>query len=135
MRFTLTFITTTVITASIAAGQGINCNGSSQCGITGGRSADILAAVQNIDTGRTYQNGEKIACTDKLGVGICAFLQGTGGITGDLIKTLVQDLVNHGCKVCGSVPVFFNSGDNNINDHGELTINWVASTDECSGLC
>lgn len=128
-----------VIIAALAAGamaQGINCNGSSQCGNTGGRTTDILNSVQGIDTGRTYQNGEHIACWESsLGTGICAFLQSTGGITGDLIKELVQDIVNHGCTVCGSVPVFFNSGDNNINDHGELTINYVGSTGGCNGLC
>ncbi|KAL6691475.1 killer toxin [Trichoderma pleuroticola] len=115
---------------------GINCNGNSLCGGVGGRSTDILNYVQGINTGRTYQNGEHIACWESaLGTGICAFLQGTGGITGDLIKVLVQDIVNHGCRVCGSVPVFFNSGDNNSNDHGELTINYVGSTGGCNGLC
>ncbi|KAL7956709.1 hypothetical protein V8C34DRAFT_306390 [Trichoderma compactum] len=74
--------------------QGINCDGSSQCGNTGGCSTDILNFVQGINTGRTYQNGEHIACCESsLGNGICAFLQGTGGITGDRIKELVQDIL------------------------------------------
>lgn len=115
---------------------GINCRGSAECGNTGGRATDILNYVQKIDNNRWYQNGEHIACwKSQLGTGLCAFLQGTGGIPGSLIKELVQDVVNHNCHVCGSVPVFFNSGDNDINTHGELTINYVAKVGNCNGLC
>ncbi|KAJ2981449.1 hypothetical protein NQ176_g2014 [Zarea fungicola] len=129
---------TTAIIAFLAvkaSALGINCQGSSQCGPTFGGPSDILASVQNIDPNHTYQNGEYIACAQNdLGTGKCAFLQGTGGITGDLIKTLVQDIVNHGCDKCGSVPVFFNAGDNDPNTHGILTINFVNSPG-CNGLC
>lgn len=124
-----------VLAGSVSA-IGINCKGSSECGVTGGRSTDILRTVQHIDGGRTYYNGQRIACWDsRLGTGLCAMLKSTGGIKGDLIKTLVQDIVNHGCTKCGSVPVFYNSGDNDASHHGELTINYVSSTGGCNGLC
>ncbi|KAJ5394693.1 hypothetical protein N7509_000246 [Penicillium cosmopolitanum] len=133
MRYSLGLIPALALSVSAL---GINCQGSSQCGNVDGRSTDILASVQKIDPNRTYFNGQRIACWKAgAGDGLCAFLQGTGGIQGSLIPELVQDLVNHGCTRCGSVPVFFNSGDNNINDHGELTINYVLSTGGCNGLC
>jgi len=72
---------------------------------------------------------------DDVGGGPCAFLANTGGILGSGIQQLVQDIVNHGCGVCGSVPVFFNSGDNDEGDHGSLVIDFVSDTSGCNGLC
>ncbi|PON27290.1 hypothetical protein TGAM01_v203671 [Trichoderma gamsii] len=83
-----------IATLAVGAIAQINCRGSAACVRTSQQnSQNILNAVQGIDTGRTYQNGERIACAGN----ICAFLENTGGITGDLIQELVQDLVNTGC--------------------------------------
>lgn len=117
------------------SGLGINCRGSVLCDNPSFKLTTLLADVQKIDNNRWYQNGEHIACWENVaGGGLCAFLQGTGGIPGSLIKTLLQDLVNHNCHACGSIPVFFPS-DNNIASHGELTVNAVHSTGGCNGLC
>ncbi|KAJ2976952.1 hypothetical protein NQ176_g4648 [Zarea fungicola] len=135
MQFTTLFL---ALAAAVSVqATGINCEGNNLCDNPTFHLKDIVSAINsNIDTSRTYQNGEHIACQrNTAGSGICLFLQGTGGITGDLIKTLAQDIVNHGCKRCGSVPVFFDSGDNNISDHGELTANFVGNTGGCSGVC
>jgi hypothetical protein len=130
MQLTQGLVITTL--AVEATALGINCLGSGQCVVSPPQTAEtILDFVQGIDNSRTYENGEHIACSSN----ICAFLQGTGGITGDLIKELVQDLVNFQCDRCGSVPVFFNAGDDDINDHGELTLNRVEDTFGCNGLC
>ncbi|KAI4245172.1 MAG: hypothetical protein L6R42_010256 [Xanthoria sp. 1 TBL-2021] len=66
---------------------------------------------------------------------ICVFLQGDkvpkDGVPGFVIKRLVNRLVRHGCKFCGSVPV---SEDNNPYRLGVLTSNYV--TDKgCQGVC
>ena len=66
--------------------------------------------------------------------GLCVFAQGNVaplGITGDLVKRKLAELKQHGCQVCGSVPL---SDDNNSNTAGELTVNWV-STGACWGMC
>jgi hypothetical protein len=65
---------------------------------------------------------------------ICAFLQKSGGAPGRSIKTLSRAIPDHGCAVCGSVPLFF-PDDNNV-DNGMLTFNAVSSP--CGnkhGLC
>jgi hypothetical protein len=54
--------------------------------------------ICNMDPSTTFSNGQHIACE----AGICAFLQNVGALC-----TLAQDIVNHGCKSCGSVPVGF----------------------------
>jgi hypothetical protein len=41
------------------------------------------------------------------------------------IKTLAKRIVDHGCESCGSVPVFFDKGDNDVKSQGELTFNYV----------
>ena len=66
--------------------------------------------------------------------GLCVFAQGSVaplGITGDLVERKLAELKQHGCRVCGSVPL---SDDNNPNTAGELTVNWVSSG-ACWGMC
>ena len=46
------------------------------------------------------------------------------GVTGETIQESMGDLVNHDCNVCGSVPL---SGNNNPNEMGILTANFVGS--------
>ncbi|KAL9135413.1 MAG: hypothetical protein Q9175_003402 [Cornicularia normoerica] len=58
--------------------------------------------------------------------GICAFTQGSNvpatGLNGALIKQRLQELSDHGCLVCGSVPL---SGDNDPDRQGMLTVNYI----------
>ncbi|KJZ75582.1 hypothetical protein HIM_05045 [Hirsutella minnesotensis 3608] len=127
-----------VAVMSLAAGvaaEGINCHGSSNCGNVGFRLSDLRNVAQGVDDNRWYQNGQHIACWQALnGSGFCAFLQGTGGLPGREIKRLLQELVNHGCAKCGSVPAFYPK-DNDIRTHGMLTVNWVHSTGGCQNVC
>lgn len=92
--------------------MGINCRGSGACGGSGTiggsgtRLSNLKSNIDNVDDDQHFDNGEHIACEEnKLGTGICAFFQKTGsGGTGSEAKDLIQQLVNHGCTACGSVP-------------------------------
>jgi hypothetical protein len=123
---------------NLAAALGINCRGSN-CG-----PADSLTrAIESIDRGRWFANGEQIACTTftssttdgaPTSTSTCAVLQNTGGAWGSRILELAHYLQDHGCKGCGSVPYFYPE-DNDVS-HGELTYNSVRRP--CSsrdGLC
>ncbi|KAJ2978107.1 hypothetical protein NQ176_g4002 [Zarea fungicola] len=133
MHFTTLLITLATTLGSVSAG--INCNGSGNCPGIVGDVDGIINLASEIDDNRVYQNHENIVCIQSaLGNGLCAFLQNTGGIRGDTIKSLVAQLKGHGCKKCGSIPVFFPS-DNSESAHGILTINAVTSTHGCDGVC
>jgi hypothetical protein len=66
-----------------------------------------------------FAEGQQIACEGS----ICAFIQNAGGAWSWQIKTLAQDLADHGCKICGSVPIGF-PGTNDVSQ-GQLTFNYV----------
>ena len=88
-----------------------------------------------------YVAGQKIACKEHsvfpfLVRGyFCAFLEGnnvpSAGVTGPTLLLKMQQLIEHGCQGCGSIPL---SEDNDPNKMGKLTINYVAKS-ECVGLC
>lgn len=126
--------------AASLAKRGINCQGSSECSQgTGEVSRKLTGYIDQLDNSRWVDNGVQIACVrephsgDESGA-ICAFMQGTGGAPASSLKTLAQDIVDHGCNKCGSVPLFYPS-DNNNGDHGILTFNYVANGCGHSGLC
>jgi hypothetical protein len=113
------------------ANLGINCRGSSNCGLTtvDGIANRLVEYIQQIPDDAWYDNGQHIACYDF----ICAFLQGTGGTWGSILKQLAPYIPDHGCTACGSVPYYFPQGDNNVAD-GQLTFNYVDN--DCGyGLC
>ncbi|KAH7169503.1 killer toxin [Fusarium sp. MPI-SDFR-AT-0072] len=127
-------ITTIIATALLAAGEaaaGINCKGSGYCSQSGAWLTDIISMANYIDHSRWYQNGEHIVCAANL----CAFLQNTGGMPGTKISELLWDLKDHGCKQCGSIPVFYPSGDNDEKSHGILTVNYVTNPKCNWGAC
>lgn len=69
------------------------------------------------------------------GGAICLFLQGNvpaQGVTGKVLQDRMGDLVNHGCGGCGSVPL---SGNNDPDEMGVLTANFISSGHFCNGLC
>jgi hypothetical protein len=125
---------------NLASALGINCRGAGGCGSAAG---PLTRAIETIDQGRWFANGEQIACVTITTSGsdgvpasssTCAFLQNTGGAWGSRILELAHYLRDHGCKGCGSVPYFYPE----INDvsRGELTYNHVRRP--CSdrdGLC
>jgi len=135
MHFTSTLLA--LISTLGLTSAGINCEGNANCPGVNANLGNLIGFAAGIDDNRFYQNGQHIVCEKSQSTGapgLCAFLQNTGGVPGSSIKTLLQDLQDHGCKKCGSVPVFFPS-DNNDGDHGILTVNEVGNTDGCDGLC
>ncbi|KAI1848968.1 hypothetical protein JX265_001299 [Neoarthrinium moseri] len=132
---------------SPAQALGINCRGSAICsqffnGAATGHEAKVLADwIQGIEaegyqpvainSDRIYKNGEQIACYGRSS--ICAFLQKTpNGLSGGDIRKIAKYIPEHGCTICGSVPIDFPK-TNDVNK-GELTFNYV--TKNCgNGIC
>jgi hypothetical protein len=102
MQFTITTIL--ALAASVSA-LGINCRGSSQCSQgTGEVSRKLTGYINQLADDRWVDNGVQIACVREPHAGgadgaICAFMQGTGGAPAKSLKSLAQDLVDHGCKL------------------------------------
>ncbi|KAL8761320.1 MAG: hypothetical protein Q9184_002562 [Pyrenodesmia sp. 2 TL-2023] len=128
--------------------------GSSQCSFTTVNSPHILREFNLTASGirppsspaflpglplvprELYFRNEHILCAQNALVGsICIFLQGeavpVAGVPGFVITRRIRDLVDHGCKFCGSVPV---SGDNRPFAAGVLTSNYVRKKG-CQGVC
>ncbi|KAF2191862.1 hypothetical protein K469DRAFT_695963 [Zopfia rhizophila CBS 207.26] len=118
---------------------GINCRGSevSAGAGTGGHSLGALAGLisEKLDMNRAYKSGEHIACSGtKSSTGLCIFPQSLKvELKGQHIKDLLNRLMAHGCKTCGSVPVDAPNSNNPAN--GILTSNWVGNTGGCNGMC
>lgn len=135
MRFT-SFIAVAAAAAQSVAGLGINCHGDMLCGIayiSGGRLEHLTDVFNKLDDKRTYDNGEDVACIeiDSLNFSgsfkstLCAYIQNSkGNVSGATLKGVFKELQDHGCAICGSVPLLYAKGDDDIN-HGELTINLV----------
>lgn len=108
---------------------GINCRGSSTCGVGGighspaGTLQQVRDAVASGPEG-VWSNGQQIACVPHVTGRLCAFYQNVGGRTfnkGQSVSYL-DNLLGHGCKNCGSIPT--DAGNN--GDNGELTVNYVS---------
>ncbi|CEJ80551.1 hypothetical protein VHEMI00727 [[Torrubiella] hemipterigena] len=121
--------------ATTAAAGGINCNGSGYCKINPGASLQMVHdQVGNLIAAgggdRHFNGGENIACSHGSMGSVCAFYQnGASGSAKDAYKQL-QDLMNHGCKLCGSIP----TQPGNDVSKGELTVNYVTNPG-CEGDC
>ncbi|RUS14541.1 killer toxin [Endogone sp. FLAS-F59071] len=139
MLFKLTTVISILAAASYVS-AGINCEGSSLCSEgTGDVSRKLTGYINQLADSRWVDNGVQIACVREPHSGdsdgsICAFMQNTGGAPASSLKQLAQDIVDHGCNKCGSVPLFYPT-DNNDGDHGILTFNYVAQGCGKSGLC
>ncbi|KAL7916600.1 killer toxin [Trichoderma velutinum] len=117
------------------AAAGVNCNGSSNCAGLAFSLQDIVNQSKGLDENRIYRPGEHIICIEGVfGNGACAFLQGNSAENGHFVKILLQDLLDHGCKKCGSVPVDATQGGND-DGNGILTVNAVGDTGGCNGIC
>ncbi|MCJ1452474.1 hypothetical protein MMC28_002817 [Mycoblastus sanguinarius] len=150
MLKTLLFVALGVSTPLHALG--INCRGSLYCknainafgfdNLIG--AFDILLSYGlkgfpggPIDPEHIYYSGQTIACMTTSAWfrgSICVFLQGNvpeAGVNGSIVMTRVHDLYNAACGVCGSVPL---SGNNNPDEQGWLTVNYVSSK-ICNGVC
>ena len=119
-------------------GSRIMCIGSTQMGVMH-TLRDYMYAIPR---GYRYYAGQKIACMKHnvypspwVTWGFyCAFMQGdipADGVAGAEIELKMQQMIEHGCLGCGSVPF---SSDNDPRILGILTVNYVRKS-ECEGLC
>ncbi|KAH6878775.1 killer toxin Kp4/SMK [Alternaria rosae] len=115
---------------------GINCRGSALCSLPSCTVslATIKKYVDTLDDKEEWGNGDQIVCNLCPGcsplsancAGICAFpqkLKTDEKVNGSLIKSKINDLVNHKCGRCGSCPT---KPGNDVNT-GEITVNYVTS--------
>ena len=125
--------------------MGINCQGSVTMCI-GAVQGQVMHTLRDymyaIPEGYRYYAGQDIACMVHhiyphpwLRWGFyCAFMQGNipaDGFDGAEIQLKMQQMIEHHCLGCGSVPF---SDDNDPNILGILTVNYVSES-ECEGLC
>jgi len=105
-----------------ASALGINCRGSGECLTEPIDDAmQLTNLLNNIDPARWYNDGEQIVCL----ANVCAYLQNTNsGASGATVQNLAHFIPEHGCHTCGSVPLNFAFGDNDVAD-GELTFNFA----------
>ena len=134
----------------------LNCRGSSQYALdiyegdtdnlikdfysvlTSGLPSDVLAGGP-IDPASIYRSAKHIVCARSVysgagGGSICLFMQGNvpeAGMKGSVIVSNLSDLIHHGCRVYGRVPL---GANNEPSLMGELTSNYVHSKG-CLGLC
>lgn len=125
--------------------MGLNCQGSYiMC--VGANQMGVMHTLRDymyaIPPGYRYYAGQDIACMKHsvypspiITWGFyCGFMQGNvpaEGVDGALILLKMQQMIEHHCLGCGSVPF---SGDNDPNTLGVLTVNYVRQS-ECEGLC
>lgn len=125
---------------------GINCMGS-RVGCIGASSGNIMHVLRDYMSllhkypQIRYVAGQKIACKEHTVFPLfvegyyCAFMQGanvpSAGVGGDLLLVKMQQLIEHGCQGCGSVPL---EDGNDPRTMGMLVVNYVAKS-ECVGLC
>jgi hypothetical protein len=129
MYISASFIGAVLAFATQVASTGINCQGSSNCGLVSPANLDeIIRKAQNIGDNHIFQNGDEIVQLQFggwSGGSLKAFAQGTSnGIAGWKVKQLLGFLDAHGCSRCGSVPLNF-PNDNDVHSAGMLTVNWV----------
>ncbi|TQV90465.1 hypothetical protein V2A60_010455 [Cordyceps javanica] len=118
-----------------ATALGINCRGSGFCTINNGASLQVVHdQVGNLVASgggdRRFNSGDQIACSHGSQGSFCAFYQnGASGSAKDAYNQ-IQQLLDHGCRGCGSVP----TQPGNDVSKGELTVNYVSNAC-CEGDC
>lgn len=121
------FVPALLLASQALAGKEIwiNCKGSSICknkhlGLSKPRAPnptlhDLMEAAEwQVNDTKIYDDGHYAACVSptnprpvNTGLGLCAYPYDTGhGITGKMIKELLQDLDDYHCKRCGMVSAF-----------------------------
>ncbi|KAK1238420.1 hypothetical protein MKX07_006566 [Trichoderma sp. CBMAI-0711] len=104
--------------------------------LSGGRLSHLGTVIKKIDDTRKYENGEDIACIeiDSLNFKgpfkstLCAWIENYDDdtVTGAAIKAAFQELLDHGCGICGAVPLLYAKGVDDVNK-GELNVDLVDS--------
>lgn len=125
--------------------MGLNCQGSVVMCV-GATQMGVMHTLRDymyaIPTGYRYYAGQDIACmkhnvypSPLITWGFyCAFMQGNisaEGVEGPLIQLKMQQMIEHHCLGCGSVPF---SDDNDPMTLGILRVDYVSHS-ECEGLC
>jgi hypothetical protein len=131
MHISATILGAILASSAHVTALGINCKGSSNCGLVGHANLDGVIGRANsngVSDDHMWGNGDHIACVDSSGSSkgqICAFFQGiSGGVPHWKAKQLLGFLKDHKCGVCGSVPLNF-PNDNNVDTAGQLTVNFT----------
>jgi len=131
MRYFLSTLALTALASSCVTALGTNCNGDERCDIGGtpGKPREEATKLNDqlgeIDDDSTYKNGYPITCI-RGGHGsqeMCARLQNVEGnkrVSGRRIKELGNSILENGCRVCGSAPVF----DDDVSK-GQLTFQYT----------
>ncbi|OAA61557.1 Killer toxin, Kp4 [Cordyceps fumosorosea ARSEF 2679] len=123
-----TTLLASVATAATANALGINCQGSGLCVGNKGLLGQAQGQLRGMDQNKKVRDGEHAVCVkSSISIGdpsLCIFYQKTGRewTIGQTVQ-FVQNIIDHGCKACGSVPV---DPGNNVNN-GELTANMVTN--------
>jgi hypothetical protein len=116
-------------TSVLARALGINCRGSSNCGVgaffhtPSAKLQDVRDAVAAGPEG-IWSNGQQIACKSHFTGRLCAFYQGIGSRTFNKEQSVayLDQLLEHKCDHCGSIP----TDPGNDVTKGQLTVNFVA---------
>ncbi|KAK5988805.1 KP4 killer toxin [Cladobotryum mycophilum] len=113
--------------ASAVAAKGINCQGSGLCATDKGILGQAIGQLRGMDQNQKFGDGQHVTCIQSSNIGnpsLCIFYQKTGRqwSVGQTVN-YVQNLLDHGCKACGSVPT---DPGNDVN-RGELTANMVTN--------
>ncbi|KAJ6789041.1 hypothetical protein PWT90_08412 [Aphanocladium album] len=140
---------------STAVALGINCRGSGICSLNPGASLQVVhdqvgELVAQGGGDRRFSNGpkqwftfiqiakplaniiviEQIACSHGSQGSFCAFYQSGASGTAKEAYSQLQQLLDHGCGGCGSIP----TQPGNDVSKGQLTVNYV-SKPCCEGNC
>ena len=125
----------TAAAAASANALGINCQGSGLCVGNKGLLGQAQGQLRGMDQNKKLHDGQHAVCVkSSVSIGdpsLCVFYQNTGRewTIGQTVQ-FVQNILDHGCAACGSVPV---DPGNNVKN-GQLTANMVtnAKRDETS---
>ncbi|KAK5991826.1 hypothetical protein PT974_05212 [Cladobotryum mycophilum] len=115
--------------ASAVSALGINCRGSGLCSGNKGLLGEAQAQMRSMDQNKVFTDGQHITCVQSsVTIGdpsLCIFYQSTRGRRWTVGQTVnfVQQLLDHGCGACGSVPT---DPGNNVKN-GMLTANMVTN--------
>ncbi|CAF9940637.1 MAG: hypothetical protein HETSPECPRED_002473 [Heterodermia speciosa] len=122
MHFTTATILSALAAVPLASGLGINCRGSSGCVGSSSTMRNLQSRMQGVPADAYFSNGEQIICNEHQ---ICVFFQSISGVKRQSAAQLgLNDLVAHGCNICGSDP----TEPGNDVSKGQLTVNWVSQT-------
>ncbi|KAF7556326.1 hypothetical protein G7Z17_g1543 [Cylindrodendrum hubeiense] len=128
MIFGKKFLALATSAFAVSDALGINCQGSGLCVGNKGTLGQAQGQLRGMDQNQVFTDGQHITCVKTSSIGepsLCIFYQKTNGRKWTVGQTVnfVQQILDHHCTACGSVPT--DSGNNVSN--GELTANIVTN--------